>query len=78
MNAEQGAREHAASTLQAELSLVDASEKLRKWKRPIGKRHVFFWKCPCGDGMRYSTEVNMRKGVALHKLRCNKAKDAIA
>lgn len=70
MNAEQRAVASARISLTAILGEVDAGNKFRKWKRTVRNNVAYFWKCPCGKGMRYMSEIAMQGGAAKHQLKC--------
>lgn len=63
-----------ATKLQDELDRVTCNGELKRWRRPVAKGSRFyhwFWKCPCGNGMRYASQNAMYDSSLKHKINCS-------
>ena len=72
MDKVQEAQQRAAESLQRELAEVEV-DRLRRWRKKKGKRYMYYWKCPCGEGMRYASDNAMRSASGIHRRECDEA-----
>ena len=59
--------------LQTELDKVTCNGEMKRWRKAVAKGSRFyhyFWKCPCGKGMRYASHNAMYDGSLKHKADC--------